>query len=70
MTNVGATAAMQAKLMLQTPVGSRILAAPYDDNDISPLPGETRALRITYPAAATGPYQVALNGYNVPSSIA
>jgi hypothetical protein len=65
LTNTGAAAALQLKLTLQDKDGVRILPAYYADNYVSLLPGETRTVEITYPAAsAHGRPQVALRGWN------
>jgi hypothetical protein len=66
LVNTGAAVALQAKLTLQNADGSRILPARYGDNYVSLLPGETRVIQITYPAAAArGQPRVALRGYNI-----
>ena len=66
LTNTGGSAALQAKLTLQNPDGTRILPAQYADNYVSLLPGERRMIEIRYPAAAAhGQPQVALRGYNI-----
>ena len=71
LTNTGQRAALQAKLTLQNPDGTRILPARYADNYVSLLPGETRTIEIRYPAsAAKGRPQVALRGFNVAAATA
>jgi hypothetical protein len=62
------SAALAAKLTLLNVAGnSRILPAYFSDNYVSLLPGETRDIDIEYPAAAAapGPPQVALRGWNL-----
>lgn len=71
LSNGGASAALQAKLTLQNPDGSRILPVQYQDNYVSLLPGESRRIEISYPvSAAHGRPQVALRGFNVAPAIA
>jgi len=65
LVNRGSTAALQIKLTLQNPDGSRILPAYYSDNYVSLLPGERREIDIRYPTSAVkGRPQVALRGWN------
>ena len=67
--NNGTKPALDAKLTLLNPDGTRILPAYYDDNYISLLPGESREVGIVYPAdKATGIPSVALRGWNVIAS--
>jgi len=71
--NTGAVAALEAKLTLvNASDGTRILPAYYSDNYVSLLPGESRSIKIEYPAsAARGEPQLALRGWNVsPQTIA
>jgi Exo-beta-D-glucosaminidase Ig-fold domain len=65
--NRGTTVALANKLtLLNASGGSRILPAYLSDNYFSLLPGETRDIDIEYPAAAAqGPPQVALRGWNL-----
>ena len=64
--NHGVAAALETKLTLLNPDGTRILPALYADNYVSLLPGETRSVSIRFPASAShGQPQLALRGWNV-----
>jgi hypothetical protein len=67
MRNTGTVASLEDKLtLLNASDGSRILPAYYSDNYVSLLPGESRAIEITYPAkAASGAAQLGLRGWNL-----
>jgi hypothetical protein len=62
--NSGAVAALETKLTLLKPDGTRVLPAYYSDNYVSLLPGEKREISIEYPAG-TGAAQVGIRGWNV-----
>jgi hypothetical protein len=65
--NKGASAALANKLVLENASdGSRILPAYLSDNYFSLLPGESRAVEVTYPAkAAQGPAKFEIRGWNL-----
>ena len=69
LTNPGKVAALNTKLTLLAPDGSRILPAYYSDNYVALLPGATRSVTIRYPArypaTIAGRPSVALRGWNV-----
>jgi hypothetical protein len=67
--NKGGSAALANKLTIENAAdGSRILPAYLSDNYISLLPGETRAVEVTYPAEAThGAARFELRGWNLPT---
>jgi len=66
LTNPASVASLENKLtLLNTGDKLRILPAYYSDNYISLLPGESRTIQVEYPsAAAHGPAQIALRGWN------
>ncbi len=68
--NTGAAAALANKLTLvHAADSSRILPAYYSDNYVSLLPGETREVKIEYPASA-GRAKVNLRGWSLaPTSV-
>ncbi len=65
--NRGNAVSLEDKLtLLNEKDGSRILPAYLSDNYVSLLPGETRDVEIEYPsAAAKGPAQLAIRGWNL-----
>ena len=65
MSNAAATPALAAKLTLVNESGARILPALYSDNYVSLLGGETKQIRIRYPATTTKAPRVSLRGWNV-----
>ena len=66
LTNPGKTAAIQAKLTLYDGNGKQVLPAYFTDNYVSLLPGESREVTITAPAALVGAApSVHLRGFNV-----
>ncbi len=67
LTNGGAGAAVEVKLTLEdAATGERVLPAYPSDNYVSLMPGESRVVRIAYPAAsAKGAVKVGLRGFNV-----
>ena len=68
LTNAGSTAALENKLtLIDNKSGLRILPAYYSDNYVSLLPGETREITITYPAANGLQPVLDLRGWNLPS---
>ncbi|WP_260928991.1 glycoside hydrolase family 2 protein [Novosphingobium sp. 9] len=72
LSNPGTHAALQAKLTLFDRSGKQVLPAYFTDNYISLLPGESRDVTITAPAALAGDAPtVHLRGFNVaPQTIA
>ena len=68
LANETTTPALNAKLTLVDAQGKRILPAFYDDNYVSLLPGERRAIAIRYPATVEGAARVTLGGWNVPAA--
>jgi hypothetical protein len=71
--NTGSAAALANKLtLLNAADGTRILPAYFSDNYVSLLPGETRDIDIEFPpAAAHGPTQLTVRGWNLaPQTIA
>ncbi|OYQ37300.1 glycoside hydrolase family 2 [Niveispirillum lacus] len=67
LTNQGAAPALLAKLTPQKADGTRILPAYLSDNYITLLPGETRQVTVTYPAAVAGADtpKLAVRGWNI-----
>lgn len=64
--NTGNVVSLANKLTLLNSDGTRILPAYLSDNYFSLLPAESREIEIEYPAAAAqGPAQVGLRGWNV-----
>ena len=73
LTNGGTGAALATKLTLEdASTGERVLPAYYSDNYVSLLPGETKVVAVSYPAAsAHGTVRVGMRGWNVaPAAIA
>ena len=66
LTNPASVVSLENKLtLLDAGSKDRILPAYYSDNYISLLPGESRTIQVEYPsAAAHGPAQIALRGWN------
>jgi len=71
LTNPAAVASLQNKLtLLNVDDLGRVLPAYYSDNYISLLPGESRTIQVEYPsAAAHGPAQIALCGWNAVAQV-
>ena len=65
LANDTATPALNAKLTLVDAGGKRILPAFYDDNYVSLLPGERRAIAIRYPAVVGARPIITISGWNV-----
>jgi hypothetical protein len=66
-SNPGRTPALALKLTLLDGAGARVLPAFYGDNYLSLLPGESRVVRIRYPAAGPQAAAVGLRGWNAES---
>lgn len=66
LTNPASVVSLENKLtLLNAGDKQRILPAYYSDNYVSLLPGESRTIQVEYPsAAAHGPAQIALRGWN------
>ena len=62
LVNSGTAPALNVKLTLLDRAGARVLPAYYDDNYVSLLPGERRAIAIRYDRGS--PARVALRGWN------
>ncbi len=63
--NTGSVAALLVKLTLEDAAsGQRILPAYYSENYVSLLPGEERAVSVTYPVGGAKP-AIGLRGWNV-----
>ncbi|MFV3076021.1 glycosyl hydrolase 2 galactose-binding domain-containing protein [Niveispirillum fermenti] len=72
LSNPGGSPALMAKLTPRKADGSRILPVYVSDNYLTLLPGETRQVQVTYPAAAggTGAPSLGLRGWNIqPTSV-
>ncbi|GAC1421173.1 MAG: glycoside hydrolase family 2 [Acidobacteriaceae bacterium] len=65
LNNPGRAVALATKLTLVDSKGERILPAYYSDNYVSLLPGESRRIRIDYPAQQGGEPNVKIRGWNV-----
>jgi hypothetical protein len=66
LSNPSHTAAIQTKLTLFDAAGKQVLPAYFSDNYVSLLPGESRTVEITAPAALMGNAPVVrLRGWNV-----
>ncbi len=72
LANKGSAPALMSKLTLLQADGSRLLPAYAKDNYVSLLPGETRSVEISVPAAAMkGAIKVSVRGWNVqPQTVA
>ena len=69
LTNRSDTPALETKLTVVNTDGSQVLPAYFSDNYVSLMPGETRTVRISFPADKVHDAHVALRGWNVqPSS--
>ena len=71
LTNPASIVSLENKLtLLNAGDKQRILPAYYSDNYVSLLPGESRTIQVEYPsAAAHGPAQIALRGWNAVSQV-
>ena len=68
--NRGPTPALLAKLTLLDSAGKRVLPAYYEDNYLSLLPGESRDIQATCPAAGEKCAAVEVRGWNIaPASV-
>jgi hypothetical protein len=69
--NRGSVAAIETKLtLLDSTTGLRILPAYYSDNYISLLPGERKAISLSYLSApGQGKPKLGIRGWNVPSTV-
>lgn len=65
LTNTGETPALAIKLTVLDKSGARVLPAYYEDNYVSLMPGEERAITVRVPASAK-PASVAIRGWNTP----
>ena len=63
--NPGPTPALLAKLSLRDSADKRVLPAYYEDNYLSLLPGESRDIQATCPAAGEKCAAVELQGWNI-----
>jgi hypothetical protein len=63
LANTGTNPALAIKLTVLNTAGGRILPAYYEDNYVSLLPGEQRALTVRVPAGAQ-PATIGLRGWN------
>ena len=65
--NTGSVPAIETKMVLIDALGEQVLPAYFSDNYVSLLPGETRRIEISAPAAAA--VAVKLRGFNLPTSV-
>lgn len=64
LANTGKTPALAIKLTVLDRAGARVLPAYFEDNYVSLMPGEARAIAVRVPASAA-PASVAIRGWNV-----
>jgi len=71
LTNSASVVSLENKLtLLNAGDKQRILPAYYSDNYVSLLPGESRTIQVEYPsAAAHGPAEIALRGWNAVAQV-
>lgn len=68
LTNTGKAPALAIKLTVKDKAGARVLPAFFDDNYVSLMPGEERAITVRVPVNAR-PATVAIRGWNTPENV-